>query len=246
MNTKPEMAAAAAAITGARHLRVARNGQDATALWVGDGGAAVVVCDGCGSGASSEVGARLGASLAIHAIAGLLAKGEPPSTLWAAVRAHIAGALASVVEQMAGDRANAIRDHFLFTIVAAAITRHEAAVWMLGDGAYLLGGRTHVAGPFDGNQPPYLAYDLLGAATPAHLAVGPVGPVVVATDGGADLDLARFATRRFVDHPDALRRHLAVLARGTERLDWDERRVARTPAVLQDDCAIGVLLPGDA
>ena len=26
-----------------------------------------------------------------------------------------------------------------------------------------------------------------------------------------------------------------------ERIDWDERRVVRTPAFLQDDCAIGVL-----
>src|SRR5689334_18278369 len=45
--------ASAATVIGARHLRMARNGQDAVATWVGDGAAAAVVCDGCGSGASS-------------------------------------------------------------------------------------------------------------------------------------------------------------------------------------------------
>src|SRR5687767_12464475 len=100
--------AAATSVTGARHLRIARNGQDAAVAWFGemrrfDGSdlaagtsvfgardsarsraddsalgdsarssaddsarlrsgdaAVVVVCDGCSSGASSEVGARLG------------------------------------------------------------------------------------------------------------------------------------------------------------------------------------------
>ena len=35
-----------------------------------------------------------------------------------------------------------------------------------------------------------------------------------------------------------LRRELALLARGDERIDWARARVVRTPAVLQDDCAI--------
>ena len=43
-------------------------------------------------------------------------------------------------------------------------------------------------------------------------------------------------------NPDALRRRLAVLARTDEKIDWEARRVLRTPARVQDDCAIGVLL----
>ena len=89
MNT---ISAASAAVTGARHLRAARNGQDAVATWLGDGAGAAVVCDGCGSGASSEVGARLGAQLVIAAIAARLAAGERPGALWDGGSPHGDGA----------------------------------------------------------------------------------------------------------------------------------------------------------
>lgn len=253
-----EIRAATAVVIGSRHLRVARNGQDAAAAWTGlvgtsqrtvatGHGAVVVVCDGCSSGASSEVGARLGAALFARALAARLREGERPScaATWAAVRADVVRALAALVEHMPGDRERAIHDHFLFTIVAAAVAHREAAVWALGDGAYSFGDHTRELGPFADNQPPYLAYDLLGAAQPAHLDVAPASctAIVVATDGAIEIDggLERFATDKLVSHPDALRRQLAVLARSGEHIDWEERRVVRTPAVLQDDCAVGVL-----
>src|SRR3954471_9886720 len=113
------MTARTAVVTGARHLRAARNGQDAAASWVGEAGGAIVVCDGCGAGASSEVGARLGAQLVIGAIAARLARGERPSELWDGVRAQVLGALGALVDALPGDRAQAIHDHLLFTIVAA-------------------------------------------------------------------------------------------------------------------------------
>jgi hypothetical protein len=239
--------AAAASVTGARHRRGSKNGQDAAVMWTDDEIAVAVVCDGCSSGASSEVGARLGATLFARALGARLRAGERvccPAT-WAAVREDVVRALAELLERMPGDRVQAIHDHFLFTIVAAAATRTEAAVWALGDGAYSLGDYTRVLGPFADNAPPYIAYDLLGEAPPAHfeIAAPSCGAIVIATDGAAELDggLERFAAHKFVDHPDALRRHLAVLARPPERIDWDERRVVRMPAALQDDCAIGVL-----
>ena len=236
------MMARTAVVTGARHLRAARNGQDAAASWVGDGAGAIVVCDGCGAGASSEVGARLGAQLVIGAIAARLARGERPSRLWDGdgVRAQVLGALGALLDAMPGDRAQAVHDHLLFTIVAAAAAGDEAAVWAIGDGAFALGDRIETLGPFPGNQPPYLAYALLGLPAEARLEVGDArGRLAVATDGvpalGALLDAATLA------HPDGLRRRLAVLARGGERIDWGARRIARTPAALQDDGAIAVL-----
>ena len=237
--------AAAAAVTGARHLRAARNGQDAAAVWRGDGAAAVVVCDGCSSGASSEVGARLGAKLVLGALASRIAAGEAITSAdtWAAVRLDVVRALGRLCDRVGGNREDFVRQHLLFTIVAAAATRDEAAIWTLGDGAYSIDGERYVVGPFEDNSPPYLGYDLIGFVLPPRLrtAAGSAA-IVVATDGAAELDLARFAERRFLDHPDALRRELAVLARGTESIDWDERRVVRTPAALQDDGAIGVIL----
>jgi hypothetical protein len=244
--------ARAAAVSGARHVRMARNGQDAAASWVGAGAGAIVVCDGCGSSSSSEVGARLGAQLVIAAVAARLQAGERPAALWSGVRAQVAAALRRLADAMAGampdGRAAAIREHFLFTIVAAAVQGDEACVWAIGDGAFACGGRgaargAITLGPFEDNQPPYLAYDLLDMPQPARLEVvdAASGAVAVATDGVAEIGLAALLDDATLAHGDGLRRRLAVLARGGERIDWNARRVIRTPAALQDDGAVAVL-----
>ncbi len=244
MDTKSSIATAAAAVTGARHLRVARNGQDAAAAWARGEVAAIVVCDGCGSGASSEVGARLGAQLVIAGLARRLREGARPCdpTLWDAVRGEVVEALGALGARLGGDRAQVVHDHLLFTIVASAVAGEDTAVWAIGDGAYALDGDARVLGPFDDNQPPYLGYDLLGSPAPATLATARgVGTVLVATDGVAEVGLDAVGdAARYTRHPDALRRELTVLARGTERIDWAAGRVERTPARLQDDGAVAI------
>lgn len=256
-----------ATVTGARHLRVARNGQDAAAAASGPGWAAAVVCDGCSAGAYSEVGARLGAALVVAALARRLAAGDRGAAgehgfggavrggaaglhaaLWADVREEVVRALAALADRMGGDRVQTVIDHFLFTIVAVAATRDGASVCAIGDGTYAFDGATRVLGPFPDNQPPYLGYALLGDDPPAHVEAAPAGTRVVAigTDGATELagGIARFAQPRYLEHADRARRDLAVLARGREVIDWDERRVVRT-AELHDDCAIAVVrLPG--
>lgn len=251
MNTNSEVRAAAAAVAGAHHRRTGRNGQDAAAAWTGaaggEGAGAVVVCDGCSAGGSSEVGARLGAELVIAAAARELERGARASEIWPAVQEHVLGALDRLAAAMPGDRARVVREHLLFTIVAAAYRGDEVAVWAVGDGAYALGDRARVLGPYPDNQPPYLAYALLGAAAPeprphTDLADARCGSVLVATDGPAEVGLGEFADPgRYLRNPDALRRHLAVLARGDERIDWDGRRIERRAAALQDDGAVALL-----
>jgi hypothetical protein len=254
MNT---ILAVSAAATGARHLRTARNGQDAAASWVGEAAGAIVVCDGCGSGASSEVGARLGARLVLAAVATRLARGMPPSALWDEVRAEVTAALGRLVDAMVPGgadrdaRAQVIHDCLLFTVVAAAIGGGEACVWAIGDGGYAWRGAggdgVRVLGPFADNQPPYLAYELLGMPQVAHVEsiesidLGGAGALAVATDGAVELGLAALIDDRLLAHPDALRRKLGVLARGGERIDWTARRIARTPAALQDDGAVALI-----
>jgi len=238
------IAMAGAAVTGARHRRIGRNGQDAVATWRSDEMAAIVVCDGCSAGASSEVGARLGAALWIAALARRMRGGAVSPAMWSAVRDEVVAKLASIIEAMPGDRALAIREHFLFTVVSAAVSRDGASVWALGDGAYSMtrGGHTRVLGPFADNQPPYLAYDLLGSAHPAHVAEDEPDLVVVATDGALDLGIPLDdIVRGRLAHPDGLRRRLEVLAREGKRIDWASRAVERTPAPLQDDCAIAAI-----
>jgi hypothetical protein len=231
MNT---ISMATAVVTGARHLRMGRNGQDAVGTFRNERGAVVVVADGCGSSASSEVGARLGAQLFADAVGARLDAESP----WEAAREELVATLRAVI----GVREELLRDQFLFTLVAAAVTPARASVWALGDGAYSFGSTVQL-GPFADNQPPYLAYDLLGEPRDAHVAVAPTTctSIVIATDGACELDegLERFGT--LTRNPDALRRELARLARTEERIDWDARKVIRTPARLQDDCAVGVV-----
>lgn len=235
-----------ATVIGASHMRLARNGQDAAAAASGPGWAAAVVCDGCSAGAFSEVGARLGAALVVAALARRLA--DAPESghhgLWTAVQADVIRALAALVDRMGADRVQTVVDHFLFTIVAVAATREATTVLAIGDGAYSFGDRTHALGPFADNQPPYLGYALLGDTPVARVETAPAGTriVAIATDGMLDLKagLAAYAQPRYLEHADRARRELAVLARGREIIDWDERRVTRT-AELHDDCAIAVV-----
>lgn len=235
-----------AAVTGARHQRDARNGQDAACTWTQGSIGIAVVCDGCSSGASSEVGARLGAAMFARALAVRLLDGQAVLDVatWDGARTDVVGVLSELVSMLAGDRDRVVHDHALFTIVATAVCGDDAAVWALGDGAYSFGDTTHVIGPFEDNAPPYIAYDLESDPRPAHFVIAPPCEVIaVATDGAIELadGLAPFTASRFFDHADALRRRLAILARAAERIDWVERRVVRAPAMLQDDCAIAML-----
>lgn len=235
------ISSAVAVVTGARHLRAGRNGQDAAAVWVGDDRGVAVVCDGCSSGGYSEVGARLGSQLAIKILREELAA-TPPREVWPALRHRLVAELGAIADTL-GARAQVVHDHFLFTLIAAAWRDDELAVWAIGDGGYAIGDRVVELGPFDGNQPPYLGYELLGELQPAHLEIADArgGQVAVATDGVIEVGLGGLVERRCFEHPDALRRKLAVLARSSERVEWDARRIVRSPAALQDDGAVAAL-----
>ncbi|HEY4059224.1 MAG TPA: protein phosphatase 2C domain-containing protein [Kofleriaceae bacterium] len=306
MNTK-SLRVSSAAVTGARHLRDARNGQDAAVSAVvalplgkravdvvGSGSrsaAVVVVCDGCGSGASSEVGARLGARAVLGAITRRLAgqRAELHSKLdamrldvtsldvtsldattlgvttldvtsldenfWRAVRADVVAFLGDIARRLPGQLEDVVHDYLLFTIVAAVVIDETAYVWAIGDGAYAIDGMVRELGPFANNQPPYIAYDLIGTPAVAHTATARVrASVLVATDGSAEmrtrdeLSIARMSRdpAAFVSNPDALRRFLTKQAKSEERIDWTAQRVIRTPAALQDDGAIGLIVRDDA
>src|SRR5207302_10835391 len=99
MDTNSPISLAAAAVTGARHLRAQRNGQDAVATRRSARASIVVACDGCGSGASSEVGARLGAGLFARAVTDLVDAGAAvdDEATWSAARAAVARVLCELV-----------------------------------------------------------------------------------------------------------------------------------------------------
>jgi len=247
MDTNSNLRGAAAAVIGARHARAARNGQDAAAVWTAGAMGAAVVCDGCGSSGSSEVGARLGAQLVLGAIQRRLIAGETAvdAAWWTGVRDEVTSTLAQIASTLPGALPDVVHELLLFTAIAAVMVGDRAYVWAVGDGAYAIDGAGCELGPFADNQPPYLAYDLLGNPPAAHLASeSGVHSVMVATDGVGEVGLGRFTPDTLVRHPDALRRQLAVLARSEERIDWAAQRVMREPALLQDDGAVALLVRG--
>ncbi|ATB29411.1 protein phosphatase 2C domain-containing protein [Melittangium boletus] len=253
---------AAATVLGREHARAGRNNQDAFRTRASAHGLAAVVADGCGSGAASEVGARLGAWRAVDTALTLLAEGVGPDApgFLSLLEADLLGFLGGLVGQLGPE---AVGDALLFTLVGAVCTPEHVLVFAAGDGLWALNGEVHRLGPFPGNAPPYLAYGVLrpGLVGLKPLALRPteaVDSLLLGTDGVADLlDLSetRLPDRdepvgplsqfwredRYFSHPDALRRRLSLLNREAVRADFPARRLVRAPGLLGDDTTLVVL-----
>src|SRR5438132_2953891 len=127
---------AAGSVVGRAHRRAGRGTQDAFAAARVDGGAVAVVCDGCGGGARSEVGAAIGAHLWATAIAERIGVGvdleddEP----WCGARGAVLARLRELARAMGDDLGAIVRAHFLFTSVIAVWTARQVAVAAIGDG----------------------------------------------------------------------------------------------------------------
>src|SRR5262245_48370163 len=128
---------AAASVVGREHRRTDRPCQDAFAVRRSDAGVVAVVCDGCGSGAHSELGARLGANLIANAAAARLADAADPAA-WRAVCDGVIARLAALTPDLAIDA------HLLFTVIAVAVVPAGAAVLVIGDGVVIDDGAVRV------------------------------------------------------------------------------------------------------
>ena len=274
-DTKDEIgecfAVAAASVPGRSHLLAGRNNQDAFAVGSEGGSLVAVVCDGCGSGRHSEVGAQLGARLVVTRLFGRLHSGGDPTAreLWEEVERDVLFELDAVATSLLPAarrddpqaRAATVADWLLFTIVGAVVDSRRAVTFAAGDGAIAVNGQARLLGPFPGNAPPYLGYRLLDSSNPDHLhlaihhtlATEEVDSLLLGTDGAAELEglaaagrdrgaerargLGELMTdRRFAEHPDALRRQLALLAR--DRVRTEGGRPIREAGLLADDTTI--------
>jgi Protein phosphatase 2C len=222
-------------VTGREHRRAHRDGQDGHATVAGPGIAAVVVTDGCSSGTSSEVGARLGARW----LAGLILRIFPqrdPTAAAQEVTASLVERLRQTARSLSADASSTdpqvVADHLLFGFLAAVVTDEHAIVFGVGDGIAWVDGRTTVLDPGPDNAPTYAAYALLGAtiapqvlhrsaSTDAHV-------LAIATDGAEELLApssdpsfeAIVRDERFCRNPSLLRKRLVVLSdRGAFRDD---------------------------
>jgi hypothetical protein len=212
---------AAASVLGREHRRIDRPCQDAFAIRCGAGVTVAVVCDGCGSGAHSELGARLGAHVFARALGTRLEVGarvEDPD-VWRAACDDLVARLGSLAPEVS------IADHLLFTLLAAAITPVGSAVLAVGDGVIACDGDVRVI-EAEGDAPPYLGYELVGTRVAIEPRCIDAREIVLATDGARPMfpELARPGDRYFAN-PDALRRRLWIASRDPDAGLFDDATV---------------------
>lgn len=213
---------AAASVVGIDHYKAGRNGHDGFHWELADDLAVAVVCDGCGSGRHSEVGAKLGAALIGRELAQRIRAGSdlgPGSALWRDVPRAAIEQLSLVARGLSGSLQDAVTDYLLFTIVGVILTPAETVFFSLGDGVFAVNGEQIELGPYPDNAPPYLAYALVDGTTPQlnierHVATSDLRHVAIGTDGAARLALPAFCENDlFFRNPDGLRRALFLMTR---------------------------------
>lgn len=261
----PYFETAAGSVAGRAHSLAGKPSQDAYVVCANPAAVVAVVADGCGSADNSEVGAWIGASALARELLSLGGADLKDPAFWEGVQASVISTLRTVALAMGGDLRETARRFFLFTLVGAVIAKDQAAIVSFGDGLVILNGKAHQIGPFPGNAPPYLGHALTGERRDdlrfvVHrvLPAAEVSSIVVATDGAQEwrevekrclpgtTDLVGpieqlWENDRFFEHPDTLRRKLARMNRNVVRPLWDERRLDRPPALLDDDTTVAVI-----
>lgn len=243
---------AGASVPGSDHTQVGKpfwkNDQDAYFLCQEEFFTIGIVADGCGSGESSEVGAKIGVRLLAKEIADSLIRELPlfePVIPWCLISCRLDAWIANLAEAMGGRIAKTVEEFFLFSFVGFVITPTKTTVFHCGDGSYAVNGQVTNLGPFPNNAPPYFAYRTLRMNPGLEIgtvefATEDVESVAVATDGTdyfADYpETLRgwLSTDAVFQNPDALRRRLAVMNR--ERI----MNGLLIPGPLKDDTTLAI------
>lgn len=161
--TTHTLRARAGRVIGRDHILRAANCQDAFALIERPDALIGVVCDGCGEGTHSEVGASLGAAFISAQISRLIEERVPVGDMPALLYPRVVGFLRTVLE--AAQPANPVgfvRDHLLFTVIGAILNHQGGLIFAAGDGLIATDG--HLIRRDEANQPSYIGYHLLDRA----------------------------------------------------------------------------------
>lgn len=187
MTLSEGLVVAAGSVTGRDHLRAGRDGQDGFAVLASAKVdlVAAVVTDGCSSGRTSEVGARLGAAWIATLIEERFAGVADEDDARIAAK-RVVDALVDRLRDLSatlGSRAH-VGEMLLFGFLAVVIAKDVAIVFGVGDGLASVDGEVTVIDPGPDNAPTYAAYALLGTPIePRVLFVGKGDCIAVATDG---------------------------------------------------------------
>lgn len=159
----------------------------------------------------------------------------------------------------------AVLDHFFFTIVCVAMTQDLTALFSLGDGVISLNGETTAIRSAEGNAPPYIGQTLIPGLMPEKylkfsildiVPTAEVQSVLIGTDGVNDLASAAdemlpgkeipvgpisqlWTDPKYVDNPDNIRRHLALV--NLETIDESGERPRIKKGLLPDDTTLLVI-----
>lgn len=220
-----------------------KNNQDAFLIHQDAHATIAIVADGCGSGASSEVGAQIGVHLLGEILKSIANRDVRPN--WERIRIELLSQISVLARSMGVSLSGVVGDFFLFSLIGAYITQDRVLIFSCGDGMYAIDGMIRKLGPFPDNAPPYLSYGLLGESAPPFLITehdpSTIQTIALGTDGTdyiADLDktLAEWAeTDALFRNPDGLRRQLAIM--NLEKIDKGILR----PGPLKDDTTVILL-----
>jgi len=243
-------------IIGRNHVLAGKNNQDAYQIIANEKFIIAVVCDGCGSGKYSEVGAKLGARLVIEEIANLLNQGINQDfqisnpEFWDLIKLNLLEKLKNLVTLTNGDL-EFVNNYLLFTILGVVIKDYETVTFSMGDGAIAINSKLTEIPAYPNNAPPYLAYglykpDAINFEIRDRLPTSELESLLIATDGIDDLvkveDINQFWQEdRYFKNPDTIRRKLAMLNREEVKPDWNKREIIKRSGVLSDDTTLVVI-----
>lgn len=260
---------AGGSVAGRDHRDAAKNCHDAHHFEIHPGIAVGVVCDGCGSGGHSEVGAKIGARIIVRQI--LRRFHDGPEAFAPAgvekglmrVRRSALGHIQLLADAMSGGFTETVEDYFLFTVVGFIMTREDTFVFRCGDGLVYVNDTAVTLTSAD-NKPDYLSYGIVDGTARASafgvvsaLKTGDVRSVLVGTDGACALAAAqdrKIAGREEKVGPisqfwreDAhfrnafsIRRRLNVINRDSRRIDYERKTAVEEHGPLLDDTTIVV------
>ena len=151
-------------IIGRDHMIRQANCQDGYAVAQHNGHVIGMVCDGCGEGAHSEVGAKLASQYLVTQTVNLLNMNRSLNDISVELHHSMISFLNYLVAGMQpADRTTYIQHNLLFTIVGIVASENGGVIFTAGDGLTLIDDNIRAIDQH--NTPAYIAYNLLDCDT---------------------------------------------------------------------------------
>jgi hypothetical protein len=264
-------------ILGRKHFLDKSNNQDAFYFEQKPELTVAFVCDGCGdkpTAAFSEIGAQIGIRLLTNAtlkIAKRLSINSQFSKkesvwFWEQVRQEVLSMIRVLANQMGENQLEIVAKYFLFTTVGVLIAPYWTEFVSIGDGMIFINGQKIEIGPFSGNMPPYLGYDLLQTSidpemllfkVQASLPTEELNSFLIGCDGLIDLVEAKesiipingekvgfisqfWEDDLFFKNPFNITRRLTVINRDRPTLNLSQGKIEIHRGLLNDDTTLVV------